>query len=149
MTCTTRLRHDPIDAAAVIAAASAPRNGAVILFLGTVREHNDGRAVTGIEYSAYEAMAERELADIAREGSARFGDADVAIEHRLGELELGEASVAIAVGSPHRDDAYAVSRWVIEELKRRVPIWKREGYVDGTREWVNAAGVASAPGVAP
>jgi len=145
MTCATRICRDPIDAAAVITSVTSPRNGAVLLFLGTVRDQNDGRAVTGIEYSAYEAMAERELADIASEASSRLAGADVAIEHRLGQLELGEASVAIAVGSAHRDEAYAVSRWVLEELKRRVPIWKREGYVDGTRDWVNAAGVASAP----
>ena len=149
MTCTTRIRRDPLDAAAVTAAVTAPRNGAVLLFLGTVREQNDGRGVTGIEYSAYEAMAERELAAIASEASARFGAADIAIEHRLGELELGEASVAIAVGCAHRDEAYEVSRWLLEELKRRVPIWKREAYVDGTREWVNAAGVLSTPETVP
>jgi molybdopterin synthase catalytic subunit len=102
-----------------------------------VREVNQGRAVTGIEYSAYEGMAARELESIATEAEARFPDVAVAVEHRLGELALEEASVAIAVAHPHRGEAYDASRWVIEELKRRVPIWKREQYVDGAREWVD------------
>ncbi|MEP6733245.1 MAG: molybdenum cofactor biosynthesis protein MoaE [bacterium] len=141
MTHVARLVRDPIDPAALIAQVAAPAHGAIVLFLGVVREVNDGRGVTGIEYSAYEAMAQRELDDIAREGAEFIsGAADVAIVHRLGELTLEEASVGIAVSHAHRDDAYAVSRWIIEELKRRVPIWKREHYVDGTREWVDPSG---------
>lgn len=137
MTPTGRLVRHPIDPGALVAAVARPANGAILLFLGVVRETNDGRGVTGIEYSAYEAMAEREIGDIARECGERFGIADVLIEHRLGELGLEEASVGIAVAHPHRGEAYEASRWVIEELKRRVPIWKREHYVDGTREWVD------------
>ena len=132
-----RLVRDPIDANALLRQVSSARNGAVLLFLGLVRDVNDGRAVTGIEYSAYEAMAERELADIVTEAAARFGGADIVVEHRLGELALEEASVGIAVAHAHRGEAYAASRWVIEELKCRVPIWKREHYADGTREWVD------------
>jgi molybdopterin synthase catalytic subunit len=131
------LGHTPIDAAALVARVARPANGALILFLGVVREVNEGREVTGIEYSAYESMAARELQAIADEAGARFGTSDVAIEHRLGTLGLGEASVGIAVGHAHRGPAYDASRWIIEELKRRVPIWKREHYVDGTREWVD------------
>ena len=82
-------------------------------------------------------MAERELGDIAREAAQRFGVSDIAIEHRLGELALEEASVGIAVAHPHRAEAYEASRWIIEEIKRRVPIWKREHYADGTRAWVD------------
>ena len=74
----------------------------------------------------------------------RFGTSDVVVEHRLGELQVEDISVGIAVGHPHRDTAYAVSRWVIEELKRRVPIWKREHYTDGTREWVDPSGHVAA-----
>ena len=106
-------------------------------FVGTVREVNDGRPVQGIEYAAYEAMAERELEQIAREAAAQFGTVHIVVEHRLGSLALGEVSVAIAVAHPHRGAAYEASRFVIEELKRRVPIWKREDYADGTREWVD------------
>ena len=148
MTIAARLRREPIDPAALLRAVSQPRNGALVLFLGVVRDVNDGRGVTGIEYSAYEAMAARELADIAHEAAARFDVGDLVIEHRLGELALEEASVGIAVAHPHRAAAYEASRWVIEELKRRVPIWKREHYVDGTREWVDPSGRPAA-GVAP
>jgi molybdopterin synthase catalytic subunit len=108
--------------------------------VGVVREVNDGRSVTGIEYSAYESMALAELETIAREAAEQFGTPDIAIEHRIGDLELEDASVGIAVAHPHRGAAYDASRWIIEELKRRVPIWKRERYVDGTREWVDPLG---------
>lgn len=144
MTTHARLVHEPIDATALIRRVSRPANGAILLFLGVVRDVNDGRAVTGIEYSAYAPMAARELADIAGEAARRFGVTDIAIEHRVGELELEEASVGIAVAHSHRGDAYAASRWVIEELKRRVPIWKRERYADGTREWVDPTRSAAA-----
>ena len=145
MTPVARLVRAPIDPGALLAAVANPAHGALLLFIGVVREVNDGRDVTGIEYSAYEGMAERELAAIAEEAEARFGATSVAIEHRLGELALEEASVAIAVGHAHRGTAYDASRWVIEELKRRVPIWKRERYVDGTREWVDPSGRPAAP----
>ena len=126
-----------LDATALLAEVADVATGATILFVGTVRETNDGRAVTGIDYSAYEAMAERELAAIVREAGARFGTPHVVVEHRLGSLALGDASVMIVVAHERRAPAYELSRWVIEELKRRVPIWKREHYADGTREWVD------------
>ena len=148
MTIAARIHRERIDPLALLRTVSHPRNGALVLFLGVVREVNDGRGVTGIEYSAYEAMAARELTDIAHEAAERFDVRDLVIEHRLGELALEEASVGIAVAHPHRAEAYDASRWVIEELKRRVPIWKREHYVDGTREWVDPAGRPAA-GVAP
>jgi molybdopterin synthase catalytic subunit len=135
----------PIDTAALVAEVASVTNGATLLFLGTVRETNDGRDVSGMDYTAYRGMAERELADIVREASSRFETSDVVAEHRLGTLGLGEASVAIAVGHPHRGKAYDASRYIIEELKKRVPIWKLEHYVDGTREWVAADGSKRAP----
>ena len=134
----TAIVEHPIDHASLIGEVGNHANGATLLFLGTVRELNDGRAVSGMEYSAYRGMAERELADIVREAVERFGSDDIAVEHRIGTLQLGEASVAIAVAHPHRGAAYDASRYVIEQLKARVPIWKLEHYVDGTREWVNA-----------
>jgi molybdopterin synthase catalytic subunit len=140
MTPVAHLTRAPIDATALIARVARPAHGAVLLFLGIVRDVNDGRTVTGMEYSAYEAMAERELAAIAEEARSRFAGTDVAIQHRLGDLGLEEASVGIAVAHAHRRTAYDVSRWLIEELKRRVPIWKREHYLDGTREWVDPSG---------
>jgi len=131
----------PIDPAALLAEVSDVANGAAVLFVGTVRDVNEGRPVTGIDYSAYAAMAARELAAIAREASERFATMHVVVEHRLGTLGLGEASVAIAVAHPRRAPAYDASRYVIEELKKRVPIWKREHYADGTREWVGQSEV--------
>ena len=126
----------PLDPAALLAEVSNISNGAAILFVGTVRNVNAGRAVTGIDYAAYLPMAERELAAIVAEAAQRFHTDDIVVEHRLGYLALLEASVAIAVAHPHRAAAYDASRYIIEALKRRVPIWKREEYVDGTREWV-------------
>jgi molybdopterin synthase catalytic subunit len=129
-----------IDAASLMTEVGGSKNGATLLFLGTVRDVNDGRPVTGIEYSAYRSMAEREMAAIVAEACERFGTRDVVVEHRLGVLGLGEASVAIAVAHERRAQAYETSRFIIEELKKRVPIWKLEHYVDGTREWVGAGG---------
>jgi molybdopterin synthase catalytic subunit len=148
MSIRTAIVRGEIDVAALLAEVGETTNGATVLFLGRVREVNDGRAVTGIEYSAYGEMAERELAAIAGECASAFGIEHLAIEHRLGTLALGDASIAIAVAHPHRAAAYDASRFVIEEVKRRVPIWKREGYVDGSSEWVNAAGIPQ-PHAAP
>jgi molybdopterin synthase catalytic subunit len=127
----------PIDAAALIAAVASDAHGATSLFLGTVREVNDGRAVTGMDYTAYDAMASRELAKIAHEAVERFGGVAIAVEHRLGTLALGDVSVAIAAAHAHRAQALDATRFVIEQLKKRVPIWKREHYTDGTREWID------------
>jgi molybdopterin synthase catalytic subunit len=131
-----RVTADPIDPASMLGGALSPEDGAALLFWGVVRNENDGRAVSTLEYSAYAEMAEREMLRIANEARARFGTGAVHVVHRIGLLRVGEASVAIAVASPHRAEAYDASRYVIEELKRRVPVWKREGYVDGETEWV-------------
>jgi molybdopterin synthase catalytic subunit len=144
MTPLATVGRTPIDPVVMLRRVGNPANGAVLLFLGAVRQVNDGRAVTGIDYAAYEQMAASELEAIVAEGATRFGTEDVAVEHRLGTLDVEEISVAIAVGHPHRDAAYALSRWIIEELKRRVPIWKREHYADGTRQWVDPSGQPSA-----
>ena len=115
---------------------AAPGNGASLVFVGTVRNVNEGAEVSGLDYSAYSAMAESELASIVAEAAQRWGTEDIVVEHRIGSLEIGEASVVIAVAHPHRDEAYQASRYVIEELKQRLPVWKQERYVDGRREWV-------------
>jgi molybdopterin synthase catalytic subunit len=134
----------PIDAAALIAAVASDAHGATSLFLGTVREVNDGRAVTGMDYTAYDAMASRELESIVREAAHRFDGAAIAVEHRTGTLALGDVSVGIAAAHAHRAHALDATRFVIEQLKKRVPIWKREHYADGTREWIDPTAVASA-----
>ena len=132
----TALVDRPIDVNALMAEVARTANGATLLFLGTVRDVNNGRAITGMDYSAYTSMAERELADIVSEAATKYEADDIIVEHRIGTLALGDASVAIAVAHPHRGPAYDASRYVIEQLKQRVPIWKLEHYVDGSREWV-------------
>ena len=127
-----------IDVSALLTEVADDSCGAVTVFLGCVRNINDGKAVTGIEYSAYRSMAEREMGSIAREAAERFGVTRLLIEHRLGTLTLGDVSVAVVAAHPHRAPALDAMRFAIEELKRRVPIWKLELYADGTREWVNA-----------
>lgn len=131
-----RVTTEAIDPARMLGGALSSADGAALLFWGVVRQENDGRAVSSLEYSAYVPMAEKEMLAIADEARGRFGTGAIHVVHRIGLLEVGEASVAIAVASPHRAEAYEASRYVIEELKRRVPVWKREGYVDGEREWV-------------
>ncbi len=112
-------------------------DGAVLLFTGTVREQNEGRPVHGMTYTAHEPIAEQVLAQICQRAEADFAISRCRIVHRLGELTLGEISVAIAVHSPHRDQAYAASRWAIEELKRSTPIFKQEHYVDGDSRYLD------------
>lgn len=141
----TALVDRPIDVASLIDEAGDDSCGAIAVFLGCVRDVNDGRAVTGIEYSSYRAMAEREIAAIAREAAETFGVTRLVIEHRLGTLTLRDASVAIVAAHAHRGPALDASRYVIEQLKQRVPIWKLEHYTDGTREWVGAATGTAAP----
>ena len=132
----TAVVTQPIDPAVIIGRAGDVEDGAVLLFLGVVRDHNDGRSVSGMEYEAYTEMAERVLDEIAREAAHVLGTERVAVVHRTGVLEIGEVSVAIAVSSPHRSQAFDASRYVIEEIKRRLPVWKREHYLDGERTWL-------------
>jgi molybdopterin synthase catalytic subunit len=136
MSSRCRITREPIDAAALLEECTAAEDGAALLFVGVVRNHNEGRAVGHLSYDAYEEMAARVLEEIAGEAEARWETGRIAVVHRIGRLEIGEASVAIAVAAPHRGEAYAASRYIIEELKKRVPIWKREGYVDGESEWL-------------
>jgi molybdopterin synthase catalytic subunit len=130
-----------IDVSALIAEVGDDSCGAAAAFLGCVRDVNEGRPVTGIEYSAYRSMAEREMTAIAREADERFGVSRLVVEHRLGKLGLGDVSVAVVAAHPHRAPALDATRFVIEQLKRRVPIWKLEHYVDGAREWVANSGI--------
>lgn len=132
----SRITTEPLDPAALLSRVQSPSCGAALLFVGTVRDVADGRPVTGMTYEAYVDMAEPVLADITREAGERVPDGAVAVEHRIGALGLGEASVAIAVASAHRAPAYEASRYVIEQIKRRLPVWKHEHYADGPSQWV-------------
>ncbi|MFQ5688726.1 MAG: molybdenum cofactor biosynthesis protein MoaE [Gemmatimonadota bacterium] len=114
-------------------------HGAAVLFLGRVRASSQGRVVVCLRYEAYPEMAELELRSIAEEAAARFPIDEIRAAHRIGSLEPGETSVAISVFGPHRAPCYDASRFLIEEIKRRLPIWKREEYSDGTAHWVGGS----------
>ena len=129
------LTADRIDAAALEASVSGPGNGAILVFAGVARNANRGREVLGLEYEAYAPMALAEMSRIEAEVEARWPGMQVAMVHRTGLVGIGEASVVIAVGTPHRDEAYQASRYLIDELKARVPVWKRERYADGS-DWI-------------
>jgi molybdopterin synthase catalytic subunit len=125
----------PIDGERIIAAVSAPGRGAVVVFYGTVRDHHAGRRVEKLTYSAYRSMARDGLARIVADLESAHQDLRAAIVHRLGEVPAGEASVVIAVASPHRAAAYEASRLALERLKAEIPIWKREHYAGGEAVW--------------
>lgn len=127
-----------IDIGVLTAETARSSHGAIASFLGTVRSSNDGKRVTGIDYSAYAAMAEKEMAAIVSEAQGKFGSDAIVLEHRLGFLAVGDASVAIVVSHERRAPALDAVRYIIEELKARVPIWKCEHYEDGSRDWVHA-----------
>lgn len=128
----------PIDLRAVHEAVRDPRCGAICLFEGTARDHHDGRPVGQLAYEAYRPMAEKELRRLAAEVRARHpAVVRLALAHRLGDVPLAEASVVVAVSTPHRADAFEACRYTIDALKARVPIWKRESYTDGAApQWV-------------
>lgn len=121
---------DPLDIQAVEASVSEITYGAVCSFVGQVRRHSRGREVAYLEYNAYVPMAQKQLLRIAEEAETKW-ECAVAIQHRIGRIELGEASVIVAVGSPHRAEAFEACRWCIDTLKQMVPIWKREVCPDG------------------
>ena len=127
---------DPIKLEPLLAAASHAC-GASLLFTGVVREQNDGRPVSGMNYSAHAALAEKALAEICSETQQRYAIENCQIVHRLGDLQLGDISVAIVIHSAHRDAAYRASRYAIEALKQRVPIFKQEFYIDGAARYLD------------
>ncbi|HEX6617515.1 MAG TPA: molybdenum cofactor biosynthesis protein MoaE [Gemmatimonadales bacterium] len=126
----------PIELTPLVVQVQAPDRGGVASFLGLVRDHHEGRGVLRLDYSAYGPMAEAECGRIVAEAEARWQVA-VALRHRVGTLQVGDVAVAVAAAGGHRDEAFAACRYVIEEVKRRVPIWKREYYADGTVGWVD------------
>ena len=130
-----RLVDGAIDLAAVIAEVEDEQAGAIATFQGTVRRHSRGRQVVALEYEAYAGMAEKVMAEIADAVKQRYDLREVAIAHRTGRCEVGEVSVAIAVSAAHRQDALSACRDVIDELKERVPLWKKELY-EGGEEWI-------------
>jgi len=131
------LTQSPIDPSAILAQVASNDAGAVVLFLGTTREFTKGRQTASLDYECYPQMAEAKLAELEAQAREKWPLVHVSIVHRLGHLELGEASIAIAVSSPHRQAAFEAGKWLIDTIKEDVPIWKQENWADGTSEWVH------------
>jgi molybdopterin synthase catalytic subunit len=138
MTLRTALTESALDAAAMASLVEGPGHGAVVTFLGLVRDYNQGRRVTHLVYEAYEPLAVKALDRIVREAADRWPSVTLAIHHRTGRLAIGEASVAIVAASAHRGEAFAASRYAIERIKQIVPIWKHE-FFEGGDTWVEGA----------
>jgi molybdopterin synthase catalytic subunit len=136
------LTRDPIDYHVLTEKVRRGDCGAVVTFLGTVRDLTGDRVTVALEYEAYPGMAEKKMREIEADARERWPLGEVAIEHRLGRLEVGDISVAVAVSSPHRIEAFTACRHIMDRLKELVPIWKKENWADGSTEWVH-------PGVGP
>jgi molybdopterin synthase catalytic subunit len=125
----------PIDLKVIFESVVTPESGGIDIFVGTTRNHSHGKTVTALEYEAYESMALRKMHEIANQAQQSWEVQRVSIVHRVGRVPVGESSVVIAVSAAHRDEAFRACRFLIDELKRVVPIWKREHFADGTVEW--------------
>lgn len=140
MTKRFALSEAPFDPATLRAGLLRNATGAYVGFEGLVRDHNDGRSVDGLQYQAYAALAEAEGGRILGEALARFDIVDARCVHRTGELAVGELAVWVGASAAHRDAAFAACRWIIDQVKARVPIWKQEHYADGDSGWLHPAG---------
>jgi molybdopterin synthase catalytic subunit len=143
-----RFSHTALEPGRLRAALADPACGGYAAFEGWVRDHNEGAAVRRLEYEAFEALAVREGERILAEAVERFGVARVACAHRLGELAVGELAVWVGVSAPHRDEAFRACRYIIDEVKHRLPIWKKEHYLSGDSGWVNCERCAAGAGAA-
>lgn len=132
-----RLTMEEIDYRPLVEAARSPAAGAVVLFLGTVRELSEGRKVQSLDYDAYPAMAEAKLAEIVREAREKWPLEHASVVHRHGHLELGAIAVAVVTASAHRGAAFAAGQWIMDTIKEVVPIWKRENWSEGGADWVH------------
>jgi molybdopterin synthase catalytic subunit len=132
-----QLTRETIDHHALSEAVRRSDCGAVVTFLGTVRDLTGDQVTVALDYEAYPGMAEKKLAEIEREARQRWPVGEIMLVHRLGHLEVGEISVAVAVSCPHRGQAFEACRFAIDRLKELVPIWKKENWADGRTEWVH------------
>jgi molybdopterin synthase catalytic subunit len=127
----------PIDTESLLREVASHKAGAVVLFLGTTRALTDGRRTVSLDYECHVEMARDKLAELETEARRRWPLVACAIVHRIGHVPLGEASVAVAVSTPHRNDAFCAGQWLIDTLKEVVPIWKKENWADGTSQWIH------------
>lgn len=138
----TEITETPLEPGRLLSSISADGHGAQALFVGVVRDHHQGRGVCAVSYEAFRPLAEKVLSRIAGEADEKWG-VRVAAAHRLGRLDVGEASLAVAVGSPHRAEAFEACRWVVEEIKARLPVWKKEHYADGKSAWLEGCALTA------
>jgi molybdopterin synthase catalytic subunit len=142
-----RVTPDELNTAEAVAAVGSPAAGAITVFLGVVRDNNLGRRVQYLEYDAYPSMAEKVMRELAEEAKERFGLEDCAVLHRTGRLEIGEASLLIAVSCGHRAESFEAGHWLVNEIKKKVPVWKKEVWEDG-EAWIEgpeSLGMQQAP----
>jgi molybdopterin synthase catalytic subunit len=132
-----QITRSPIDIPAVLASVSSPQAGAVVLFLGTTRQFTGERQTQSLDYDCYEQMAAAKLAELESEACRRWPLVGCAVVHRVGRVDVGQVSVAIAVSSQHRGPAFEAGQWLIDTLKETVPIWKQEHWTDGTSQWIH------------
>ena len=144
-----RLSTAALDGIALRAELADPACGGFVAFEGWVRDHNEGRRVLRLEYEAYAPLAQREGARVLEEAAQRFGLRGASCVHRVGALQLGEIAVWVGVATPHRDEAFRACRYIIDEVKHRLPIWKLEHYDDGDSGWVNCERCAAAAPAPP
>lgn len=132
----TLVRNTPLNLQEAVNCVCDPRHGAIDTFIGTVRNTHEGKAVTGITYDVHKALAEKTLRDICSEAQELWPGTQYYVAHYHGTLDVGGISVVIAVSSPHRAESFDACRYVIEEIKKRAPVWKKEHYVDGISDWL-------------
>ena len=132
-----QITHDPIDPDTAIRQVSSTQAGAVVMFLGTTREFTAEKQTRSLNYDGYPEMAERKLAELEAKARSRWPIVECSVVHRLGHLELGEASIVVALSTAHRRDAFEAAQWLMDRIKEEVPIWKEEHWADGTTEWVH------------
>lgn len=130
-----RIQQEPIDIDATVRSVASPSSGAIDVFIGTTRDHANGRTVRSLAYEAHESMALKEVERIVDAARQRWTVENLSVVHRIGRVPVGEVSVVIAVSAPHRAEAFEACRFVIDRLKQTVPIWKKEEFADGTTEW--------------
>ena len=140
------LTTDPINYAALVERARDPSSGAVVLFLGTVRDFSEGKSVASLDYETYPAMARQKLTEVVSSAEQRWPLRDAGVIHRHGHLKLGDIAVAVVTAAAHRGEAFAAGQWIMDSIKQVVPIWKRENWRDGETDWVHpeSAGPAEA-----
>ena len=129
-----------IDTSAVLASVQSTQAGAAVLFVGSTRQFTDGRETLKLDYECYEALAIKKMTEILEQAKTKWKIEACSIVHRVGTVELGEASIAVAVSSPHRADSFEAGRWLVDTLKTEVPIWKRDYWADGSSEWIHPDG---------